>query len=304
MQTREAFALVTSLLISAAGFIFSGPLLGVLFACLALYVAAVAWTPVGDWLGWRERPTREPDTTAAELVELPKIVFTLDGTTDLTVRIREDEPQAVLLEVGVANPNPVALRSVNANVLIPEGLRAGDGARCDHYGNHRSGGTWMRPTHERIADEPEPPAWKDYWAEQEISLTTGALLFIFKLHLSKSGNYYLRAKFWGDDLPEQIEQDAVLRVESADSVDELTARDLISEAIYQGEALLAIEPDAFTGPGPPQEWMGWVVQASLAVPEEHKDAYELRLKDGQGRSDWREQTREDLKGLYDIRARV
>jgi hypothetical protein len=162
----------------------------------------------------------------------------VDGSSDLSLDLRDERPQARLLEVGIWNPNPTDLEGVYINVLMTEGIKARDSARCDHYGNPKNEGWWARPTPEAIGDdESKGDSYKDYWGADKpgLTITPHASILTFKLIFKEPGKYRVRVKLWGGDVGEETEDDAFVSVTAADELDE--GRDAISEAIYRGERL-------------------------------------------------------------------
>jgi hypothetical protein len=275
-----------------------GPLtyVGVYAAAGLLFVACGA-----VWVWIHRRQTRQAPSPPTPVVQ-PTIHLKLDRDPAMCVRLRRDQPQSVLLEVGIENPNNANLAGVNANVLMPIGLRAGDDTRCDLWGEHAPGGNWAPPTPHRIRDEAD--GWKEYWNESNVTLTSGSRIFAFKLHLMEPGSYPVLAKFWGGDLPGPISENAEIQVVEG----EPSPSDRLSELIYRGEELLDYEPSIFTGSGPPTDFTVWVFEVAQAIPDGHMSHYN-RIKDGVkgpkvGAEYWTRLLRADLRALYDIRGRL
>jgi hypothetical protein len=269
---------------------------GVYVAAGLLFVACGA-----AWVLIHRRQTRQAPSPPTPVVQ-PTIQLKLDRNPAMSVRLRRDRPQSVLLEVGVQNPNNANLAGVNANVLVPVGLRAGDDARCDLWGEHAPEGNWAPPTPHRIRGEADE--WKEYWNQSNLTLTSGSRIFALKLHLAEPGAYPVLAKFWGGDLPGPISKDAEIQVvEGVPS-----PRDRLSELIYRGEELSDYEPTIFTGSAPPTDFTVWIFEVAQAIPDEHMSHYN-RVKDGVkgpkvGAEYWKRLLRADLRALYDIRGRL
>lgn len=226
----------------------------------------------------------------------PEIHIKRDRSTDLTVRLRPEHPQAILLEIGVENSRITDLTGVHANILIPRGLRAGDDAYCDLYGRPKGEGSWAPPTLHRLGDD-DPHGQKEYWNETGLVLNAGHRIFAFKLHLTTPGEYRVLAKFWGGDLGPELSECATIRVVAEEPPQE--GRDRISESIYAGERMLGIEPDLITGDGPPPEYLAWYMDAHHAIPPEFTQALnDAQNEKGHG---WKDSIRTDLRVLYEIR---
>jgi hypothetical protein len=236
----------------------------------------------------------------------PTIAFKLDESSDLSMKLREGFPQSRLIEVGIRNPNGADLNGVHTNILMTEGIRAGDEARCDAFGRHTPGGWWGRTTPEAIGDEQEGDSYKDYWGADKdgLTLTASSMVLPFKLTIRKPGTYRFRAKFWGGDMPREVEKDAFLLVEGADEL--RPERDAISEVIFWGEQMLAHKPSDFEGNSPPTEWAAWIVSAAEVIPDSHRDHYDAVTTDGPqtGPAYWKARTWDLIRALYEIRARL
>jgi hypothetical protein len=262
--------------------------------------SSVSDAALGDLVNFREAAATAQAAIRDhfDLPSPPTIAIKLDRG-ELLAHLRDEFSQSVLLEVGVENPSNRNLEGVNANVLLPVGLKAGDDARCDLWGDHRAEGEWAPPTPHRIRDEADE--WKEYWNAGGLTLPSGSRIFAFKLHLTRAGDYPVLAKFWGGDLQKPIQKDAVIRVVGVDELQ--PGRDLLSERIYEGEQMLDWKPDAFAGDEPPNyQRFDWYLKAAQSFPPEFQDILnQAQEKKG---SDWKSGMRSDLRALYDIRARV
>jgi len=210
----------------------------------ALLVVGIAYVGAAILGGTRTKPLR--------------IHYALEGGSGFRMQIRAGHPQTVLLRVALENPNPFNLEGVAINSLIPQGLQQG---RCGSDGQSLDGGHWLS-TPEKLENEPEPGAPKDYWADENVTVAgEGSKLIFFKLRVSRPGSYFFKTLLFGSVLKDH--EEAVLEVGEGDHQ---TFGGTIGELISEGERLTPDGP--VTATMNIQEWVNQLVFLTSALPDE------------------------------------
>lgn len=253
-----------------------------------LSISALVWLAASlvTWLNSRRRP--EPFET----------VYSLDGSSDLCMRLRLGHPQSVLLCVGIRNPNPYNLEGVAVNVLIPQGLHV---SRCGAHGQPTEKGHWLT-TPEQLPGESHPGSHKDLWADDNVTFAgRGSKLLFFRLRIVEPGTYHLKTLLFGS-IPDQV-QVARLGVTSSEH---RTLGIVIGELIYDGENLSddQVEPHAHKF----EIWMERLATLTRSIPEDNRrwwiDATADAPQPGHGLTQDRLAIAARLPALYDLRRRL
>lgn len=292
MHLRDGAGWVATLLITAAGYIVGGPYLAAILILLAVGVGLVAWTRLGDWLGFRRK---------TDDAQPPVVRHTLDGHASLRIGLRPDRPQVVLWESGIENPNAFNLDGVAINALVTEGVRVG---YCNADGEVSDRGGWLT-TPERFEHEPEPGSHKEYWACGDLTLPgEGHRLVRIKLRIDKPGTYYLCTELFGSVRKQRKYTDLVVT-----EAEQVGVRGILGELISTGESIArgpaaALEDNA-------EEHGAWVIDTAMAqetMPEPHRAWLRQQLDrtsvGGSGTA-WRiAHAKAVLPHLYEARRRV
>lgn len=254
----------------------------------ALAISGLVW--LGVTIALRLDTSRRPEPL--------EIIYSLDGSPNLRMSLRDKRPQSVLLCVGIKNPNPYNLEGVAINSLIPQGLRV---VRCGAHGEPVEKGHWLT-TPERLSGEPPPGIHKDFWVDDNVTFAgNGSKLLFFKLRVSHPGTYYLKTLLFGN-VPEQAE---VAQLEVSASEDR-TLGVTIGELIYEGENLSSdgAEPHANNF----QIWIEKLATLTRSIPEENRrwwiDTTTDAPQPGHGLVQDRLAISSRLPALYDLRRRL
>lgn len=229
-----------------------------------------------------------------------EIVYSLDGSQDLRAVLRRGHPQSILLSVGFKNPNPYNLEGVAINSLFPQGLGV---TRCGAHGEplENPKGHWLT-TPEKLSDEPPPGAHKDYWADENVTISgNGSKLMFFKMRLVEPGSHYLLTRLFGN-VPEQ-EQAAMLEVVETESQ---TFGGVIGELICDGERMTP--PGPVTAHWDIQPWMEQLAFLTGMLPDEDHRWWRHTTADappgGSAPGQDRLAISSRLPALYDLRKRL
>ena len=232
-----------------------------------------------------------------------EISIGLDAGSPLGINVRPGEPQIVLMEVVLTNPNPFNLEGIAVNVWIPQGLCLG---RCGLRGEPAERGHWLTEQLQ-LSSEPASGAHKDFWADEGISIAgNGSKLLFFKLCVADPGEHYLKVQIFGD-VPKH-EALARLDVRLADSI---TFGGTIGELIYRGEHIQEGPETVFSDQAHRGAHGDFTVQLAFLtgmIPDEDR-AWWHRVTNGISPAGsgaiWRSQLAADhVPHLYELRRRL
>jgi len=296
MRNRiEAGAAVGGLFLALAALAFNqhwGCLLGyMLLTCAGLaFVAAFA--------------NRIPVLHRLPLVGAPRLLVfpSVDGRSDLTVRIPESGPRHVLLCIGIRNDSGQDVQPAHVNFLMSEGIRRW---KCDHHGRPEDDGRWMRPTSERIGDG-DPDTYKDYWAITRSFPAGNSVVLWFRLRISRPGRYRFRFKVNSPVLHKELKHDFGIVVEPLEGEEGVVEK--LDALIDRGDELVAALDDVYRDDEYEHAVITFIFEGRMAIPASYHETYDDTRGDWTGKEIGREYLRGEARAklalLYEIRRRV
>jgi hypothetical protein len=219
---------------------------------------------------------------------------------DVAVPTKRERPRSVIVEVAVINRSRAPLREALVTVLLPYGIREG---RCSYLGESVSdSGAWLPPIGHRLGGHERADRWS---GEHEMLAADRELPLWFKVDLVEPGEYPVQVRVTSRDLYGGIyvSPDSIICVRETTA--DLPLVDRISELIDKGEYVRDAVPDVFTGGPLEMEFGAWIVETTMALPDEYADG----IRDAAPKWTRREvgddfrvaQINAKLKALYELR---
>ncbi|HWW66464.1 MAG TPA: hypothetical protein VNY83_00640 [Solirubrobacterales bacterium] len=198
----------------------------------------------------------------------PRLSATLsvDGRSNLTVRVPRGEARHALIHVGIKNASRLDVQPAHVNFLMTERIKR---YKCNHNGVPSTEGFWMRPTLERIGSDDQSP-YKDYWAISRSFAGDASTVWWFKVRFRRPDSYRFLLKINSASLYEEFVQRFEVTVE------ELTGEpgpvERLDGVIDQGEEVLEGADDGrghLLG-----KYTAFITAAESAIPEQFRGLYE------------------------------
>lgn len=238
------------------------------------------------------------------LVGAPRLqIFpSVDGRSDLTVRIPQGEPRQLLLCVGICNDSGQDVQPAHVNFLMSEGIRRW---KCDHHGRPDDEGRWMRPTSEKIGLE-DPDPYKDYWAITRSFPADNSVVWWFRLRIPRPGRYRFRFKISSPVLYEELAHD--FEINAVPLAGEEDVVEKLDDIIDKGDELVAALDEVYREDEYRLAVTTFIFEGRMAMPEGHHEMYDDARGDWKGKEVGREylrgEARAKLAVLYEIRRRL
>lgn len=238
------------------------------------------------------------------LVGAPRLLIfpSVDGRSELTVRVPEGEPRQLLLCVGIRNDSGQDVQPAHVNFLMTEGIRRW---KCDHHGCPNDEGRWMRPTSEQIGqDNPDP--YKDYWAITRSFPADNSVVWWFRLRIPRAGRYRFRFKVSSPVLYEELRYDFEINAIPLTGGESVVEK--LDGIIDKGDELVAALDEMYREDEYKHAVGTFIFEGRMAIAEGYREIYDDARGDWKGKEIGREYLRGEARAklgvLYEIRRRL